>query len=84
MGMQPYLIMATQVIQFVLYIYIILFMKRNEYPFLLVKIFLNGDRIPSTVFGGPLVNNEYEFYDAHFHWGENDCRGAEHTLNGTW
>ncbi|EFN65690.1 Carbonic anhydrase 3, partial [Camponotus floridanus] len=49
-----------------------------------VKIFLNGDRIPSTVFGGPLVNDEYEFYDAHFHWGENDCRGAEHMINGTW
>ncbi|XP_072743313.1 carbonic anhydrase 3-like [Anoplolepis gracilipes] len=49
-----------------------------------VKIFLNGDRIPSTVSGGPLVNDEYEFYDAHFHWGEDDCRGAEHTINGTW
>ncbi|XP_071562810.1 carbonic anhydrase 3-like [Temnothorax nylanderi] len=47
-------------------------------------IFLNGDRIPSTVSGGPLVNDEYEFYNAHFHWGENDCRGAEHTINGTW
>ncbi|XP_070172065.1 carbonic anhydrase 2-like [Polyergus mexicanus] len=49
-----------------------------------VKIFLDGDRIPSTVFGGPLVNDEYEFHNAHFHWGENDCRGAEHTINGTW
>ncbi|CAL1680085.1 unnamed protein product [Lasius platythorax] len=49
------------------------------------NIFLNGDRIPSTVFGGPLVNDDkYEFHNAHFHWGENDCRGSEHTINGTW
>ncbi|KYM80584.1 Carbonic anhydrase [Atta colombica] len=47
-------------------------------------IFLNGDRIPSTVSGGPFINNVYEFHDAHFHWGEDDCRGAEHTINGTW
>ncbi|XP_011698984.1 PREDICTED: carbonic anhydrase 2-like isoform X1 [Wasmannia auropunctata] len=47
-------------------------------------IFLNGDRIPSTVSGGPLINDKYEFHNAHFHWGENDCRGAEHTINGTW
>ncbi|XP_012228902.2 carbonic anhydrase 3-like [Linepithema humile] len=47
-------------------------------------IFLNGDRIPSTVFGGPLINDEYEFHNAHFHWGEDNCRGAEHTINGTW
>ncbi|EFN75381.1 Carbonic anhydrase-related protein [Harpegnathos saltator] len=48
------------------------------------QIFLSGDRIPSTVSGGPLMNDEYEFYDAHFLWGEEDCRGAEHTINGTW
>ncbi|XP_011167781.2 carbonic anhydrase 3 [Solenopsis invicta] len=46
-------------------------------------IYLTGDRIPSTICGGPL-NDEYEFHDAHFHWGENDSRGAEHTINGTW
>ncbi|XP_029162016.1 carbonic anhydrase 2-like [Nylanderia fulva] len=48
------------------------------------KIFLSGDRIPSTISGGPLLNDEYEFYNAHFHWGEDNCRGAEHTINGTW
>ncbi|XP_036145572.1 carbonic anhydrase 3 isoform X2 [Monomorium pharaonis] len=46
-------------------------------------IYLGGDRIPSTVYGGPL-KDEYEFHDAHFHWGENDSRGAEHTIDGTW
>ncbi|XP_032667384.1 carbonic anhydrase 2-like isoform X2 [Odontomachus brunneus] len=48
------------------------------------QVFLNGDRIPSTVSGGPLMNDEYEFHNAHFHWGEDDCRGAEHTINSTW
>lgn len=47
-------------------------------------IYLHGDRIPSTVSGGPLGNDKYEFYNAHFHWGEDDSRGAEHTINGTW
>ncbi|KAL6263953.1 hypothetical protein P5V15_004034 [Pogonomyrmex californicus] len=47
-------------------------------------IYLNGDRIPSMISGGPLINDEYEFHNAHFHWGEDDCRGAEHTINGTW
>ncbi|XP_014469160.1 PREDICTED: uncharacterized protein LOC106741545 [Dinoponera quadriceps] len=48
------------------------------------RVSLSGDRIPSTISGGPLMNDEYEFYDAHFHWGEENCRGAEHTINGTW
>ena len=45
---------------------------------------LCGDRIPATVKGGPLLNDEYEFLDVHFHWGEENCRGSEHTINGTW
>ena len=32
---------------------------------------------------GPL-RDEYELYEAHFHWGEDDCRGSEHTINDTW
>nr|XP_033330589.1 carbonic anhydrase 2-like isoform X1 [Megalopta genalis] len=48
------------------------------------KIILTGDRIPSTVCGGPLANDVYEFCDLHFHWGQDDCWGAEHTINGTW
>ncbi|KZC12497.1 Carbonic anhydrase 2, partial [Dufourea novaeangliae] len=48
------------------------------------KIILTGDRIPSTVSGGPLANDVYEFCDVHFHWGEDNCMGAEHTINGTW
>ncbi|KAH0952917.1 hypothetical protein HN011_006446 [Eciton burchellii] len=47
------------------------------------QVMLGGDRSPSTVSGGPLVG-EYEFHSAHFHWGEDNCRGAEHMINGTW
>ncbi|XP_076240837.1 carbonic anhydrase-like [Calliopsis andreniformis] len=47
-------------------------------------IYLGGDRIPSTICGGPLADDVYEFYGLHFHWGEDNCRGAEHTINGTW
>ncbi|XP_015606380.1 carbonic anhydrase [Cephus cinctus] len=45
---------------------------------------LSGDRIPSTITGGPLFNEEYELHNAHFHWGKENCNGAEHTINGTW
>ncbi|CAK9824874.1 Carbonic anhydrase 2, partial [Anthophora retusa] len=48
------------------------------------KVFLTGDRIPSTVAGGPLANDVYELTEVHFHWGQDDCRGAEHTINNTW
>ncbi|XP_076651660.1 carbonic anhydrase 5A, mitochondrial-like [Halictus rubicundus] len=48
------------------------------------KITLTGDRIPSTVSGGPLADDVYEFYDVHFHWGADNCWGAEHTINNTW
>ncbi|KYN42384.1 Carbonic anhydrase, partial [Trachymyrmex septentrionalis] len=71
--------------------------RRTRFPLLILNghfikiilltlsiIFLNGDRIPLTVSGGPFINNVYEFHDAHFHWGEDDCRGAEHMINGTW
>lgn len=33
--------------------------------------------------GGPLLNNEpYIFAQLHFHWGNDDTEGSEHTLNG--
>ncbi|XP_076678234.1 carbonic anhydrase 2-like [Andrena cerasifolii] len=50
----------------------------------IVKTFLGGHRIPSTVSGGPLAHDVYELIDVHFHWGADNCRGAEHTINGTW
>ncbi|XP_031837844.1 carbonic anhydrase 2-like [Nomia melanderi] len=50
----------------------------------IAKVILTGDRIPSTVSGGPLASDVYEFYEVHFHWGEDNCMGAEHTINGTW
>lgn len=46
---------------------------------------LGGDRIPSIVKSGPLgPEDEYEFHDAHFHWGEVDSLGSEHTIHDTW
>ncbi|XP_017789553.1 PREDICTED: carbonic anhydrase 2-like [Habropoda laboriosa] len=48
------------------------------------KVFLSGDRIPSTICGGPLADDVYELTEVHFHWGKDDCRGAEHTINDTW
>ncbi|XP_076295502.1 carbonic anhydrase 1-like [Lasioglossum baleicum] len=48
------------------------------------KIMLTGDRIPSTICGGPLADDVYELTDVHFHWGESNCWGAEHTINNTW
>ncbi|XP_026670786.1 carbonic anhydrase-like [Ceratina calcarata] len=48
------------------------------------KITLTGDRLPSTICGGPLADDVYEFSSAHFHWGEDNCKGAEHTINNTW
>ncbi|XP_012236988.2 carbonic anhydrase 2-like [Bombus vosnesenskii] len=48
------------------------------------KIWLTGNRIPSTICGGPLSDDIYELMDVHFHWGEDNCKGAEHTINDTW
>lgn len=38
-----------------------------------------GFRLP-YIFGGPL-DNEYEIEGLHFHWGDKNNRGSEHTLN---
>ncbi|XP_004922913.1 carbonic anhydrase 7 [Bombyx mandarina] len=38
-----------------------------------------GFRLP-YIFGGPL-DNEYEIDGLHFHWGDKNNRGSEHTLN---
>ncbi|KAL7295278.1 hypothetical protein TKK_0011414 [Trichogramma kaykai] len=45
---------------------------------------LGGDRKPSLLKYGPLASDTYEFENLHFHWGEDNCRGSEHTINGTW
>ncbi|XP_043271366.1 carbonic anhydrase-related protein-like [Venturia canescens] len=44
---------------------------------------LSGHRIPSTVTGGPLVNDVYEFTNTHFHWRKENSNGSEHQINGT-
>lgn len=31
--------------------------------------------------GGPLIDGEYAFSQLHFHWGKDDSRGSEHTIN---
>ncbi|KAJ8668371.1 hypothetical protein QAD02_010034 [Eretmocerus hayati] len=51
--------------------------NNGEYAILNLK----GDRVPSLLRGGPL-SGEYEFLNAHFHWGVDDSCGSEHLLNG--
>ncbi|XP_066581748.1 carbonic anhydrase 1-like [Prorops nasuta] len=46
------------------------------------QITVRGDR--PTLQGGPFVDDVYELSEIVFHWGASDCKGAEHTLNGTW
>ena len=37
---------------------------------------------PLAVGGGPLLENqEYELSEFRFHWGREDARGSEHTVN---
>jgi carbonic anhydrase len=36
---------------------------------------------PATISGGPL-NAEYELYQYHFHWGDDDNTGSENQMNG--
>ncbi|XP_058795078.1 carbonic anhydrase 2-like [Phymastichus coffea] len=63
---------------------------RNEGEAVLINdgehatIKLSGDRIPSIIKCGPLGDEDYELHDVHFHWGEEDCCGSEHSLNSTW
>ncbi|XP_043486018.1 carbonic anhydrase-like isoform X1 [Polistes fuscatus] len=47
-------------------------------------VILGGNRIPSTITGGPLFNDVYEYFICNFRWGEENCNGSEHTINGTW
>ncbi|XP_069687669.1 carbonic anhydrase-like [Periplaneta americana] len=45
-----------------------------------VSISLEGTDCNPTLSGGPL-NGEYVFSSAHFHWGDDDEEGSEHTIN---
>lgn len=38
--------------------------------------------VTATVKGAGLPAGEYKLAQFHLHWGSNDCRGSEHTLNG--
>ncbi|XP_012288802.1 carbonic anhydrase 2 [Orussus abietinus] len=48
------------------------------------SVYLCGNRIPSWISGGPLLQDVYDFHHVHFHWGKDNCFGCEHTINGTW
>lgn len=38
--------------------------------------------MPSVVTGGPLSSDhEYELHEVRFHWGKENQRGSEHTVN---
>lgn len=45
-----------------------------------VMIKMNDSR-STMITGGPLDENIYLFEQLHFHWGENDTRGSEDTIN---
>ncbi|XP_015606377.1 carbonic anhydrase 2 [Cephus cinctus] len=45
------------------------------------EVRLSLDRPPGIISGGPL-KDEYEFLQLHFHWGNSNCHGAEHSING--
>lgn len=49
-----------------------------------VRVTLEGNRSPATIQGGPLATDTYELSEVVFRWGPSNCKGAEHTLNGTW
>ncbi|XP_076678671.1 carbonic anhydrase 7 [Andrena cerasifolii] len=49
-----------------------------------VRITLEGNRSPATIRGGPLANDVYQLQEVVFRWSPTSCKGAEHTLNGTW
>lgn len=50
----------------------------------IVRVTLEGNRSPATIQGGPLATDIYELSEVVFRWGSSNCKGAEHTLNGTW
>nr|XP_050860646.1 carbonic anhydrase 7-like isoform X1 [Vespula vulgaris] len=67
--------------------------ERRHYSFIYAHIYvsfstvaitLEGNRNPASIRGGPLTDDVYEFSEVVFRWGSSNCKGAEHTLNGTW
>jgi len=46
-----------------------------------VKLDVKPDSKAGTLSGGPLIDT-YEIFQLHFHWGKDDTRGSEHTLDG--
>ena len=32
--------------------------------------------------GGPLLDDEYELWQFHAHWGSDNSKGSEHTVDG--
>jgi carbonic anhydrase len=44
------------------------------------KVNVNG--CGSSLVGGPLMNDEYELWQFHAHWGNDSSKGSEHTVDG--
>jgi hypothetical protein len=40
------------------------------------------DATDVKIFGGGLVDSDYQLAQFHFHWGNSSSSGSEHTLNG--
>ena len=53
---------------------IVLFRSHNNQDFVLTFYYL-------ALSGGGL-DGEYELWQFHAHWGDDDCRGSEHTVDG--
>lgn len=45
------------------------------------RVDVNGDG--SALSGGPLMDDVYLLEQFHCHWGCSDCKGSEHTVDGT-
>jgi len=44
------------------------------------KVNVNG--CGSSLGGGPLLDDEYELWQFHAHWGSDNSKGSEHTVDG--
>ena len=45
--------------------------------------YVGKEKARPTISGSALNGHTYSLTQLHFHWGQNDGRGSEHTINGT-
>ena len=54
----------------------------GSYLIIVYAILLLTKFIISALVGGPLMNDEYELWQFHAHWGNDSSKGSEHTVDG--